>query len=82
MSTIEKDITFLKERNDYLTEYLGCLVNGKDDFESFCKEKLDEVCSKISALQGNPDTPEKEEELKTLKLKKTALEDMICEIAK
>lgn len=80
MSTIEKDITILKERNNYLKEYLDCLVNGKDDFESFCKEKLDEVCSQISALQGNTDTPEKEAELKALEIKKSVLQDMICEI--
>ncbi len=82
MSTIEKDITILKERNNYLKEYLDCLVNGKDDFESFCKEKLDEVCSQISALQGNTDTLEKEDELKLLELKKSVLEDKIFELNK
>ncbi len=82
MSTIEKDITILKERNDYLTEYLDCLVNGKDDFESFCKEKLDEVCLQISDIQSNPDTPEKEAELRALEIKKSALEDMISELKK
>lgn len=82
MSTIEKDITILKVRNNYLKEYLDCLVNGEDDFGSFCKEKFDEVCSQISALQGNPDAPEKEAELKALEIKKSALEDTISEIAK
>lgn len=81
MSTIEKDITILKERNNYLKEYLDCLVNGKDDFESFCKEKLDEVHLQINTIQDNPDTPKKEAELKALEIKKSALEDMISEIA-
>lgn len=82
MSTIEKDITILKERNNYLKEYLDCLVNGKDDFESFCKEKLDEVCLQSNNIQSNPDTPEKETELKALESKKSALEDMISELKK
>ncbi len=81
MSTTDNNITCLKEKFNYLKEYIDCLINGEDDLESFCKEKLDEVCLQINNIQGNPDTLKKETELKALELKKSALEDMISEIA-
>lgn len=40
------------------------------------------MCAQISTIQGNADTLEKETKLKALEVKKSALQDMICEIAK
>ena len=40
------------------------------------------MCAQISVLQGNPDTLEKEDELKLLELKKSVLEDKIFELNK
>lgn len=80
---MQDDMPRLKESFNYLKEYLDRLTYGEDDeitLEGFYKEKLDEVCAQISALQGNADTPEKEEELKMLELKKSVLEERLSEI--
>lgn len=80
---MQDDMPRLKESFNYLKEYLDRLMYGEDDeitLEGFYKEKLDEVCVQISALQGNANTPEKEE-LKMLELKKTVLEDKIFELS-
>lgn len=81
MSTTDNTISCLKEKFNYLKEYLDSLINDEDELESFWKEKLDEVCLQISNIQSNPDTHEKEAELKALEIKKSALEDMISEVS-
>lgn len=82
---MQDEMPRLRESSNYLKEYLDRLTNGDDEemsAEIFYKEKLDEVCAQISTLQGNADSPEKEEELKLLELKKSVLEDKIFEIKK
>ena len=82
---MQDEMPRLRERSNYLKEYLDRLTNGEDEemsAEIFHKEKLDEVCAQISALQGNADTLEKEDELKLLELKKSVLEDKIFKLKK
>ena len=81
---MKEDLPALKANFEYLGEYLDRLTNGGDDentLEGFYKEKLDEVCAQISALQGNENTFEKEDKLKMLELKKSALEDTLSELS-
>lgn len=82
---MQDEMPRLRESSNYLKEYLDCLINSEDEemsAETFYKEKLNEVCAQISVLQGNPDTLEKEDELKLLELKKSVLEDKIFELNK
>ena len=82
---MQDEMPRLREISNYLKEYLDRLINSEDEemsAEIFYKEKLDEVCAQISALQGNADTLEKEDELKLLELKKSVLEDKIFELKK
>lgn len=73
----KEELPQLKEKFNYLKEYLDCLINDEDDSERFFKEKLDKICLQINTIQCNPDALEKEAELKALELKKSALEEML-----